>query len=140
MSLIRTKYWIIMGNARIRTVLSQCFDCRRLHGPSMNQKMADLPCDRVLQNEHPFSSVGIDFFGPYIIKRGRSEVKRYGCIFTCLAMRAVHIEVTHTLETDSFINALRRFTSRRGTPKLIRSDNGTNLVGAEKEIREAINK
>ena len=55
-------------------------------------------------------------------------------------MRAVHIEVTHTLETDSFINALRRFTSRRGTPKLIRSDNGTNLVGAEKEIREAINK
>ena len=54
-------------------------------------------------------------------------------------MRATHIEVTESLETDSFINALRRFISRKGMPKMMRSDNGINLSGGEREIREAIN-
>jgi len=46
--------------------------------------------------------------------------------------------VTKSLETDSFINALCRFISRRGMPKMIRNDSGTNLTGGEREIREAI--
>ena len=66
------------------------------------------------------------------------EVKRYGCIFTCLTTRAVHNEVSFTLDTDSFINALQRFVARRGQPKIIRSDNGTNFVGANKELRKAV--
>lgn len=68
---------------------------------------------------------------------GRSAAKRYGCIFTCLTVRAVHIEVAHSLETDSFINCLQRFICRRGQPAEIKSDNGTNFVGAEREVREA---
>ena len=74
--------------------------------------------------------MGIDYFGPFLVKQGRSEVKRYGCIFTCLTSRAIHLEVAHTLETDSFLAALLRFMSRRGSPKVIRSDNGTNLTRA----------
>ena len=65
-------------------------------------------------------------------------MKRYGVIYTCLTVRAVHIEVAHSLDTDSFINSLRRFTARRGPPKEIRTDNGTNFVGGERELREAI--
>ena len=53
-------------------------------------------------------------------------------------MRAVHIEVVHSLDTSSFMNALRRFITRRGQPEVIRSDNGTNFVSAEKEINKAI--
>ena len=64
--------------------------------------------------------------------------KRYGVLFTCLIMRAVHIEVAHSLDTSSFINALRRFIARRGSPRVIRSDNATNLTSGEKELREAI--
>jgi len=100
--------------------------------------MADLPSDRLTPDEPPFSYVGIDFFGPLHVKQGRSTVKHHGCLFSCLTMRATHIEVTESLETDLFINALRRFVSRRGMPKMIRSDNGTNLTGGEREIREAI--
>ena len=78
--------------------------------------MTDLP---------PFSLVGIDYFGSFMVKQGRSQVKRYGCIFMCLTVRAVHIEIAHSLETDSFINALRRFITRRGKPVLVRTDNGS---------------
>ena len=85
----------------------------------------------------PFTFVGVDFFGPILVKIGRSEVKRYGCLFTCLTVRAVHIEVAHSLDFDSFINALQRFTCRRGQVLEIRSDNGTNFVGGERELREA---
>lgn len=100
--------------------------------------MSDLPTERVTADQPPFTEVGVDFFGPFFVKRGRAEVKRYGCIFTCLSTRAIHIEITHSLDTSSFINALRRFIARRGNPAKIRSDNGTNFVSGEKEIRLAI--
>ena len=78
------------------------------------------------------------FLDPLLVSRGRSTVKRYGVLFTCLAVRAVHIEVAHSLDTDSFIHALRRFIARRGQPQRIRSDNGSNFVRGEKELRDAI--
>ena len=102
--------------------------------------MADLPVDRVTADQPPFTNVGVDFFGPFFVKRGRAEVKRYGCIFTCLSTRAVHIEVAHSLDTSLFVYALRRFIARRGNPNRTRSDNGTNIVSGGKEIRQAIKK
>ncbi|XP_070546549.1 uncharacterized protein [Ptychodera flava] len=102
--------------------------------------MADLPADRVQPHQPPFTNVGVDYFGPIEVKIKRSSVKRYGVIFTCLAVRAVHIEVADSLSTDSFINALRRFIARRGPVKMIRSDNGTNFVGARRILQEEIDK
>ena len=139
LSLLRQRFWIIKARSNIRRLLDSCFNCRRRQAPVGSQKMADLPKDRVTPNLPPFTNVGVDCFGPISIRRGRSTVKRYGVLFTCLSCRAVHIEVAHSLDTDSFINAMRRFISRRGRPKEIRSDNGSNFVGGEKELREAIN-
>ncbi len=102
------------------------------------QKMANLPEDRLLPDKPPFTNTGVDFFGPFDVKRGRSTVKRYGVVFTCLTLRAVHIEVADSLDTDSCINAIRRFMCRRGQVTIMRSDNGTNFVAAERELREAI--
>lgn len=100
--------------------------------------MADLPSERVTPDKPPFSFVGVDCFGPFVVKRGRSQVKRYGCIFTCLTMRAIHIEKLDSLEADSFINGFMRFCARRGVPEKVRSDNGTNFVAGERELREAM--
>ena len=88
----------------------------------------------------PFTNCAVYYFGPWLIKQGRKEVKRYGVLFTCMASRAIHLEVSNTLETDSFINALRRFICRRGPIQLLRSDQGTNFVGAKRELCAAINK
>lgn len=84
-----------------------------------------------------FTNVGVDFLGPFEFKCARRTAKRYGIIFTCLNIRAVHLEVVHSLDTSSCINAIRRFIASRGHVKFMQSDNGTNLIRAEKELKEA---
>ncbi|XP_078355246.1 uncharacterized protein LOC144639838 [Oculina patagonica] len=135
---LRERYWIIKDNSAVRQLISSCVTCRRIKSTPQDLKMADLPEDR-LTPAPPFTYVGVDYFGPYITKEGRKERKRYGALFTCLVSRAVHIEVAHSLDTDSFLQALRRFISRRGPVREIRSDNGTNFVGARRELCEALN-
>ncbi|KAI4889889.1 hypothetical protein NFI96_023911, partial [Prochilodus magdalenae] len=135
---LRQRYWIPKANSAARTVISKCSLCRRLHAKAGEQKMADLPQDRLLPDKPPFTNTGMDYFGPFEIKRGRAKVKRYGVLSICLTVRAVHIEVAYSLDTDSCINALRRFQARRGQVSVIRSDNGTNLVGAERELKQAL--
>ena len=63
--------------------------------------MGDLPPDRVTPGGPEFASVGVDYFSPIAVKKGREREKRYGCLFTCLSSRAVNIEVVESLETDS---------------------------------------
>jgi hypothetical protein len=68
------------------------------------------------------------------VKRGRSSQKIYGCIFVCFTTRAVHIEDVGSLETDTFVLALRHFISVRGAAKKYWSDNGTDFTGGEREL------
>ena len=98
--------------------------------------MADLPRERISQ-ELSFTYCGIDMFGTILVKEGRKEMKRYGCLLTCLSSRAIHIESTNSLFTDAFIQALRRFVSRSGNVRLIRTGNGTNFVEASAELNKA---
>jgi hypothetical protein len=104
--------------------------------------MADLPEERVTQAP-PFSNVGIDVFGPWKVvtrrtRGGVAQSKRWAVIFTCLAIRAIHIELIESLDTSSFINALRRFMALRGPVKQVRCDCGTNFVGAQNELESAL--
>ena len=137
LTLLREKYWIVGANSAVRQRIAG----RRNKASPQNQKMADLPSVRLTQAP-PFTYVGVDFFGLYITeegrKEGRKESQRYGALFTCLVSRAIHIEVYNSLETDSFLNTLRRFIARRGPVPEIRSDNGTNFIGAVRELCESI--
>ena len=101
--------------------------------------MATLPEDRVEPAE-PFSYCAVDLFGPFLIKEGRKELKRYGVLFTCMACRAVHIETANSLSTDSFINCLRRMMAIRGPIRQLRCDQGTNFVGAKSEFQREYEK
>jgi len=138
LSLLRQKYWIIHGLQTVKSVLGQCITCKRqLQRPEV-QQMSNLPEERLTPDKAPFTYVGVDYFGPMTVKSGRRHLKRYGCLFTCLTTRAVHIEIAHSLDTDSFICALQRFVSRRGNPEKIFSDNGTNFLSGERVLRENI--
>ena len=137
-SALRARYWILGGSVAVRSVLAKCLSCRRNFRSCEQQIMADLPAARLQVGQPPFFHTGVDLFGPFLVKQGRSVVKRYGCIFTCMTMRAVHLEVVHSLSADSFISALRRFIGRRSNVAHIHSDNGSNFTGADKILKEAI--
>ena len=106
--------------------------------------MSDLHLDRT-EPGSAFSYVGVDVFGPWqvISRRTRSSqasAKRWAVLFTCLSIRAVHIEVVDEMSSSAFINALRRFIAIRGNVKVFRSDRGTNFVGTTEHIGvDAIN-
>ena len=117
--------------------ISRCVICRKLRRHLETQKLSDLPIDRV-EPSPPFSYCAVDFFGPFLIKERRSEVKRYGVIFTCMASRSVHLETANSLSTSSFMNALSRFLSRRGPVRQFWCDQGTNFVGAQNELKAAL--
>ena len=129
-------YWIINCTSAVKSVIFKCVECRKLRGKVCQQKMGNLPADR-LSEEPPFTYCGVDMFGPFFVKDGRKAQKKYGAMFTCLSSRAVHIEATSNLTTDSFMQELRRLISRRENVRMIRGDNGTNFVGASIELRKA---
>ena len=62
----------------------------------------------------------------------------YGVLFTCMTVRVIHLEIVHTLDTDSILNPFRRFFARRGKPKQITSDNEGNFIKGQKDLQEAI--
>ena len=99
--------------------------------------MAELPTDR-LKQVAPFTFSAVDYFGLFYIREGRKEMKRYGVLFTCMASCAIHLETATSLMTDSFLNAYRRFVCQRGPVQQLRSDQGTNFVGAKNELQAAL--
>ncbi|KAK3096683.1 hypothetical protein FSP39_002345 [Pinctada imbricata] len=131
-------YWLIGGKRIVSSSIYKCVRCRRLRGRQTDQRMADLPFER-LDPAPPFTYIGIDVFGPWTVsarktRGGQVNSKRWGLIFTCMVVRAVHIEVLDEMSSSCFINALRRFCALRGEVKVIHSDRGTNFIGSTKDL------
>ena len=101
--------------------------------------MGLLPTER-LRPTPPFTVTGIDYAGPLMCKRGNPRkptiVKTYACLFVCFSTKAIHIELVSDLTSDAFLAALTRFTGRRGCPTTLFSDNGTNFVGANRQLQD----
>lgn len=130
-------YYIIYGHSMISHIIAKCIICRKLRGRVQDQKMSDLPLER-LTSAPSFTYTGMDVFGPFYIEEGRKELKRSGLMFTCLASRAIHLESLNTMTTDSFLNTLRHFIDHRGKVRKLRSDQGTDFVGAKNELAAAL--
>ncbi|XP_041865807.1 uncharacterized protein LOC121655304 [Melanotaenia boesemani] len=130
-------FWALGGSKAVARLIHKCVLCRRLRRSTEEQRMSELPKER-LEASAPFTHCGMDCFGPFVTRQGRKECKRYGLIFTCLSSRAVHIEMLEDLSTDAFINGLRCFISLRGAVCKLRCDQGTNFTGAKRELKEAL--
>ncbi|XP_072158029.1 uncharacterized protein [Bemisia tabaci] len=136
-SLICRKFWILNARRLCRQVVHQCLPCFKARPRQVNPLMGDLPPERVLPNP-PFLKTGMDYAGPFKVKihqlRSARVVNVYLCIFVCLCVKAVHIEVVHDLTTVAFLAALSRFIARRGCPSDLFSDCGTQFVGAKNAL------
>ena len=135
---INRRYWIISGQSAAKRVLNACMTCRIWNAKAGKQQMGSLPAPQ-LEASRPFSSVGTDLMGPIDVIIGRSSVKRYVCIFNCMATRAVHLEVVPALDSGAFTQANQGFCSRRNVISAeIFSDNGGNFVAAKKELDKKV--
>ena len=111
-NIVQQKIWILGIRNALRSIKNKCVTCRKGRAQTIAPVMADLPEER-LDASTAFTNVGVDYFGPFIVKIGRRNEKRWCCLFTCLTMRVVHIEVVPKLDTDSCLNAIMRFIARR---------------------------
>ena len=132
---------LIGGHDVVTKVIGACVLCKKLRGPHLEQRMADLPLDRT-EVCPPFTNVGFDIFGPWAVQTretrgGGVNAKRWGLAFTFLSSRAIHIEVSEAMDSSAFICALRRFFTLRGHAKLLKCDRATNFVGAKTELDAA---
>lgn len=144
LQLIRQKYWIQKSRQLSRKIINRCLKCFKAHPRKLlDQLMSPLPTERTTR-ERPFKVCGVDYAGPVGLssKTGRNPVitKAYIAVFVCFATRAVHLELVSGLDTDHFLQALRRLIARRGPIATIYSDNGLNFVGANNFLKEIYHK
>ncbi|XP_055632856.1 uncharacterized protein LOC129773285 [Toxorhynchites rutilus septentrionalis] len=123
----------------VQKISKTCQWCKVHRSKPRVPRMAALPVQRLQPYRRPFSSVGVDYLGPVNVSVARHSEKRWVVVFTCFVTRAVHLEVSGSLTTQSCLMAIRRFMNRRGPPQEFFSDNGTNLKGASKELTNLIN-
>ncbi|KAL0822198.1 hypothetical protein ABMA28_004328 [Loxostege sticticalis] len=143
LNFLRSKYWILRARSLAKKCFGSCVTCLRFSKGQKTQLMGQLPEVR-LKPSKPFRSSGVDYAGPINIRfspgRGSKSYKGYICVFVCMVSRAIHLEAVTDLTSKGFIAAFRRFTARRGHCYDLYSDNGTNFVGANKELQKMIGK
>ncbi|XP_063370775.1 uncharacterized protein LOC134659099 [Cydia amplana] len=137
-SKLRESVWIVGGNRATKNLLRRCITCLKQKPPKLSQLMGDLPESRS-NPSRPFYNTGVDYTGYVSVKaskgRGIKTTKGYIAVFVCMATKAVHLELVSDLSSESFLAALRRMSARRGAPRHIFSDNGTNFTKANKAIK-----
>ena len=130
----RKKFWIVNGHASVNHYLNQCGRCALEKAKPVRQLMADLPGDRISVSHKPFAVCGLDYFGHINYVEGRSTKKAWGLLFTCMASRAVHVEIVTSLSLKDFLLAFSRFNDVRGRVEVIYSDNGSTYQAASKAL------
>ena len=135
---LQSKFWVPRANKIIKFIKLKCIKCRVINKKCIEQCMGPLPENR-LKPSPPFYNTSLDLFGPFLVKdtvKRRTTKKVYGLICTCMTSRAVHLELVEGYDMSNFLLSFRRFVSIRGFPRFVYSDNGSQLVAANKELRE----
>ena len=135
---LRQHCWIPQARRAIRAIATRCQHCKIRKAQPHSARMAPLPTPRTTKMQGAFQVAGVDYFGPILATRGRSTVKLWGVIFRCMATKAVHLELTDSLDTQGALMAISRFQARRGNVKELWSDNGRNLRAADKELKRIL--
>ena len=130
MSALQRTYWIRKLRRLCRSQLSKCVSCKRHHGKPYAHTEGGLSPFRTSFSK-PFDHTGMDFAGPIQLSDSRSC---YIMIFTCACIRAVHLEVTWTQNTEDTELAMRRFMGRRGNSLCFYSDNAPTFYKLSRRL------
>ena len=134
---LRQEFWIPHGRNQVRKVLNNCVICRRFNGgPFRLPNMSVWPKKKISRSK-PFTFTGLDYMGPLFVKEEGTLKKVWVCLFTCITVRAVHLELVANLTAEQFLLALRRFIARRGKPTEIILDNATQFQATQKTTEKA---
>ena len=132
---IKTKFWIIRAHDLAKSVKFRCVCSREIEARTETQLMADLPRTRLEPFTPPFHYTACDYFGPYKVKISRNTTTKHYKVILPARTRELY---TWSWLAVEFMQTLRRFFAIRGQIALMMSDNGSQLVGAERELREMI--
>uniref|UniRef100_A0A7I4Y6K3 Integrase catalytic domain-containing protein n=1 Tax=Haemonchus contortus TaxID=6289 RepID=A0A7I4Y6K3_HAECO len=133
---LQTKYWLPKGRQVVKKIIRECVTCIKAQGaPYQYPPAPALPSERV-SISRPFENIGLDYAGPFLVRtEGNQHEKRWICLYTCMATRAIHLETVKGLSAKEFVNAFRRFIARRGTPRTMLSDNATTFTAGNDLLR-----
>jgi len=137
---VRQHFWLTSGREAVKRVRNSCVPCRRFRPKAAIQMMADVHRARLGAGQPPFTFTSVDYFGPIDVTHGRGSAKRWGVLFTCLVTRAVYVDVAISLSASDFLLVMRRFIALYRKPAHMFSDNGTNFIGAERQLREELDR
>ena len=131
------EHHVIGAKQLVKNVSKACMKCQRHYAKATDQLMAQLPVSRVTQAP-PFTNTGADFARPFTLRKGHTSkpvwLHGYLCLFVCLTTRSIHLELVMDLTTEAFLAAFPRFVARQEWPATLLTDNGTNIVGAHREL------
>ena len=140
MAKVREKHWVPRLRRLAKRLIKKCPKCKRFQVTALARPPPGLlPKDRT-EGDTPFQVVGVDFAGPIKIRVGQKrEGKAYVVVYSCSLSRALHLDLTKTMEMAEFLLSLKGFVARRGRPEKVYSDNGRTFVGAAAWMKKVRN-
>ena len=121
----------------MKKAIHGCGICKRFQGgPFKLPSMSPWPRKKVGKCAL-FTYTGLDYFGPLYIQDKSSKEKVWMCLFTCVTVRVIHLELIKDMTAEQFLLALRRFIARRGKPTQIILDNAPQFKLAKTAIDKA---
>jgi hypothetical protein len=90
---------------------------------------------RVSPSFQPFSSIFLDYIGPWTVKFGPEKKKIYVLIITCLFTRAVNLKICLSAETEEFLRAIQLHVYDYGLFDQCRADLGSQITAGFNVLR-----
>ncbi|XP_052256360.1 uncharacterized protein LOC127861714 [Dreissena polymorpha] len=136
-----TQYWIPAIRQCVRSVLRKYVSCKRVQGKSCKPVESPLLQKYRIEESPPFSVTGVDLTGALNVRdRTGCQTKVYICLFTCASTRAVHLEIVQDLSQDSFMQAFRRFASRRSLSKIVGASHQLRRLFESAAVKELLSR
>ena len=134
---IRERFWIPKVRALVKKVVHECSHCKKFRVKPLPARAKSLLPEFRSQYSEPFAYTGVDFAGPITYRDSKkTTAKAYVALFTCSATRAVHLKLCKDLTADEFKRTMKEFVARRGTPRMMVSDNGKTFIATSKWLKK----